>query len=644
MKKIFIIGLMVLSVLSFSSCKDWLDVNSNIDTPSSKVVKPDLRLLAMTHYLEYAYETAGMRSSFITQTITRDYVSGNAHSQLSGWAPLQGSSATLQQQLMVGCLSNVDDLIASAESEEAWHYVGAAYFIKAWGFKTLLDWFGEYPMSQALGESIIPTYDTGEQIYNQCQELMDKAIEYLSKEQPVSATPLSSGDSHWMGGDNTKWIKAAYGFKARWLNECSKKSQYYDADQILTWLDKAAQSNGDSFVSTHMNTTDDTDRNMLSDPTMTSVLFDNIGMNAYPRLCKYYTDLLENMRNSGVEDPRANKLIPMGEFNIDGTLTLMRSKGVDMLSDIRVNGQGPVLFTLKNHFQVTDPADPDGKRIIKTGWGWFNQANMLGQRSGDSVYLAMRSRGAYRYALKDNEDDTWTETVENSEGVPVERIENTGTFYTRPGAPSHYMAYPELCFIKAEVLFRKGDKSGAHTAYLNGIRAHMELMNEHLRTKKNTEISLAFGPSIRKVKNLGVTPITEEEINNYLKSKAVAQSSGELELSDIMLQKMIACSFSQVVWNDMRRYNFSAGNIGSFGVVYPGFERPYEYYNGGASPDAQRRFPDKTNKTNEDGYWFRRFMQASYETDYNAESLKAINPRYASDDIYSMPVWWDIEE
>ncbi len=33
----------------------------------------------------------------------------------------------------------------------------------------------------------------------------------------------------------------------------------------------------------------------------------------------------------------------------------------------------------------------------------------------------------------------------------------------------------------------------------------------------------------------------------------------------------MGCSIEN--WNDMRRFNFSAGNVGSFGVVYPGYDR-----------------------------------------------------------------------
>jgi hypothetical protein len=85
-------------------------------------------------------------------------------------------------------------------------------------------------------------------------------------------------------------------------------------------------------------------------------------------------------------------------------------------------------------------------------------------------------------------------------------------------------------------------------------------------------------------------------------------------------------------WNDMRRFNYSAGNIGSFGVVYRDYKRPYEFtatnVMTGTSP---------TDIT----YWMRRFNQSAHESNYNNEQLMASNPLAMQDAIWSDPVWWD---
>src|SRR5699024_11794226 len=87
------------------------------------------------------------------------------------------------------------------------------------------------PYTEALGEAITPVFDDGKTIFEGCLQDIDEAIEYFNREQPVLATPLDKGDS-WNNGDVNKWIKMCYGLKARWLNNLSKKTSIYDADEI----------------------------------------------------------------------------------------------------------------------------------------------------------------------------------------------------------------------------------------------------------------------------------------------------------------------------------------------------------------------------------------------------------------------------
>ncbi len=601
MKRIKYIGVFLLGLLVLSSCNDYLDINVDPNTASNSVASVDSRLAGMQHYFEYAYETAGLRSSLIAGTLTRTYISGNSnsHNQLCAWDPILGSTTTPYQMWFVGCAANVSDIVAKAQQEEAWNYIGAAKLINAMGFMVMVDWYGEIPYTEALGDSKSPKYDSGETVFNGCLAELDEAIKYLEMTQPATATKLAAGDG-WNGGDVQKWIKLAYGMKARWLNNLSKKSKLYDPDAILAALDKAAQSNAESSVITHYNLTTDTEVDVLiSDPLKTSILYDAIGMNTYFLPTKWYLDLLTNTftGGSGVEDPRTDKLIPSAQFNINGQLKLVRSKGVDMInSNIRLNN-GPILGVYNStlHKWTVNTTSPD--------------------RMGDSVYVNLRSQGAMYYTLV-NDDDTYRGT----DG----RIQSTGTYYTRPDAPGHLMTYPELCFIKAEVLFRKGDKNGALEAYKAGIRTHMELMNVKLSQYSSTD-------------NTSKSLIPTVQIDNFLNSAAVAQSINELTMAKIMQQKYIACSYSLQNWNDMRRFNYSAGNIGDFGVVYPDFDRPKEF-----SQSAGTKMIG-TNK-NDVRYWFRRMAQCSIERSFNADNLKASNPEATLDTIWSYPVWWDVEE
>lgn len=630
MKKIFYIISVFFTLTYFSSCKDWLDVNENPTNASDVVPTPDLRLRSIQMQFVDAYESSGTRASWITQNITKTYGTTNNDNIIKWNFPL-ASTTWPYQAWFVYTAGNLEPLIDKATSEEAWHYVGAGQLIHAWGFMLMLDLYGEMPYTEALGASITPKYDDGKTIFYGCMEMLDHAIENLSKSQPASATPLASGDI-WNGGDVQKWLRLAYGLKARWLNNLSKKS-FYDPDEVLSVLENAAQSNADNTVMRFMNTAS-TDRSAA----LASLQFGNVGSTT-TRMAKWYTDLLTNTFSGGseIQDPRATRIIPSGEFyNSAGVKEWRLSKGVDLInSNIRTSG-GPVAYEIMATKPSSTSTHPSG--LVRATEGekddpaflnrWFT-TNVTPARQGDSVYISAYSdRLDWIADFTDNMNDYYIASRYNgmSERNPAFNssrinINSTGSFYVRADAPAHLVCYHEMCFIKAEALFRKGDKGGALNAYREGIRAHMEAMNEKLKDY----------PQVR-----GKEVISGEEISDFLASAAVAQTAGDLTMAKIMQQKQIAMSFTVQNWNDMRRFNFSAPHP-QFGVVYPDFDRPSEF-------DAASAECYPSNDPNNVRYWPRRIQQCSHERNYNSENWLASNPEANERTILSYPVWWDIEE
>src|SRR4029079_13517515 len=139
-------------------------------------------------------------------------------------------------------------------------------------------------------------------------------------------------------------------------------------------------------------------------------------------------------------------------------------------------------------------------------------------------------------------------------------VGSTGSFQVRRVSDQEILTYHEMCFIKAEVYMRKGDNANAYTAYRAGIQAHLDMMQAKLNQWKGAGYATT---------NPDMASMDQTAINNYLLSNAVAQGAGTLTMSDIMLQKYVAMGISIENWNVMRRFNFSAGNVGTFGVVYP---------------------------------------------------------------------------
>lgn len=590
MKKILYTILSITLLLSTFSCsEDWLDVNVDPNNPTNTLASINGRLAWIQHHFLYGQQAAGVRSSFITQQLTATST-GTRDGMAAGWNAGTAISTTPYQFFFVAAAANFTDLEDKAIAQEAWHYVGAVRAIRAMGFMLMTDWYGEMPYTEAVSESVTPKFDDGKTIFEGCLADIDLAIENFKKAQGDGAPSLKSGDS-WNDGDVDKWLKMCYGLKARWLNNLSKKTSLYKPDEILSLIASAASSNAHSTVVNHADLVSDNVGDVLfSDPLMSSIAFNSVGMNTNIRVTKWYTDLLTNFDNKGIEDPRADKLIPWAQYN-QGQFA--RSAGVDMQSDIRIN-KGPMgtSYNAKN-----EPIVSNGRTVPAHSW-YVNTADS--ERWGDTIYVSHRGSSIGYHG---DTDDQYKAEDGN--------ILGTGTFYSRVDGPTHLVCYHEMCFIKAEILFNKGDKAGAFTAYKDGIRAHMELMNDKLKTYNETV-------------NPSKTPMDAAAITNYLNT--AIGTAANITLGKIMTQKYIAMSFMQQKWNDMRRLDFST-------TAYPGWAIPNEYFQ---NANAQTRIPL--------GKQYRRIRQVSHEINYNSENWLNSHPNAGDDDIWSYPVWWDIKE
>jgi hypothetical protein len=642
MKKIiyFILSLAFLSGLS--SCNKFLDVNIDPDNPNDLSATPDVRLPWIQHYFMYAWGTANMRTSTIAGILTQTS-STSATSMLAAWNPLQSSCTTIYQNWFLGAAVNLNPLISKAEETGSYHYIGAAYCIRAMGFLMMLDIHGEMPYTEAMTGKYNPAYDKGDVIYKGCMADLDKAIEYFSKTQEPGSTALSAGDT-WNGGDVNKWIKLCYGLKARYLLQISKKSTY-DPAAVLSALEKAPQSNADNIIMKHYNITGDATNFTVGDPYQTNTTWDAAAYGSTQRATRWYANLLTNSFTGGskVVDPRLSKLLPAMMKNIVlnasggiNSYEWTRDIGVDMMnSDIRQNS-GPLSASYANanqtlKYTIADAtaranftanlkqaytvSGNDVSVTYKKGSFYINSTNY--KRAGDTVYVNMRANSLSTSGLSATDMYFYPTT-----GILA--VAGTGTFYARPNSDSDILTFAEMCFIKAEVYLRQGKSAEALVAYKAGIQANFDRMQIKLNEWKS-------GGTV----NPDQMPMNQADITAYMASSAVVQSASALTMADVMQQKLIAMGLSMQNWNDMRRCNYGAGNIGSFGVVYRDYKRPYEFT---ATNIMTGSGP--TDLT----YWFRRFSQSTHESNYNNEQLLKSNSLAMKDAIWSDPVWWDIPE
>ena len=615
------IGVAVLGMMSLASCNDWLDVNENPNSPTNTQTQYFTRLPWCQFYLNSAYQFAGSRSIYacgwLTQTsrVNRDGCSAQ-------WEPTMSLVTTAYQWFFVGSAANYNDLYTQAEAAGAYHYMAAEKFMHAYGYMLMADLHGEMPYEEAIGakDTPSPRYDTGKTIFMGCVNELDEAIELFQKTQESGAAPLSQGDS-WAGGDVNKWIKMCYLMKARWLNHLNKKATgswkegKYDTQEILACLDKALQSNSDNVWINHNDNAGSThDVLGWDEPVDYAPLFSVQGMHNTIRATKQLVDDLENFAGNGVEDPRADKLLPWCRSrksdNSPEELTWSedgkwrRSLGVDMHTTIRTTGA------------------PYSLSYNGTTKSWFcNTQNA--ERQNDTVFVIFKSGAKGYYG---------TPSLLNRFSSANEGSQTTAMFYNRPSSPGYIAMYHEACFIRAEVLFKLGRKNEAYEWYKKGVQASIEAMNDKCKTWCAEDEDLASCPSF--------APMDQAEIDNFLNNGIGAAE--DLTLGKIMTQKQIAMFYSGELWNDMRRYDYDSN-------IFLNWEIPAEYYINAA---ALRAIPQ--------GKMWRRWAQCSHEQTYNVTQLNAIGEQvpgavtrdsngnpvtwFKADDVWSIPVWWDSDQ
>ena len=613
----------VISALSLASCSKWLDVNVDPENPTSESAEYQQLLPNIEFYMGASYQMSGKISTFITGDWMR--AAGSQQYQASIWNPTANNWQVLHpyQWFFVGAGANLGNLYDKAMADGAYHYAGVAKLFRALGFMMQTDVYGEMPYSQALGESTMPTYDTGKEIYQGCLKELDEAIALLGRAQEDGAVALSAGD-YYNNGDVDKWIKYAYLLKARWLNKLTKKGAgaivvdaegnyttlKWDATAILDALSKAQKSNADNTIIRPVDEPT-TSRDVLgwNEPVNWCEMYSIIGSNSSVFASKALFDNLTNFCGLGIEDPRADRILPWA-VSINGGNTpaevkwsgrWRRTLGVDMTSQSSpMLSGGPLRAGFK-----------DGK--------WYIDSEEE-SRLSDTLFVEQQS-----VSLAEGYNDI----IARRGGTDASMM--SGTFATRVDSPMYMGIYPEACFIAAEVYMKQGNTAQAFDSYKEGVKASMELMNEKLPEWPAKYDFISDCPSF--------ATITASEINNFINN--ALGSASDLTMGKIMTQKRIALMFMPEVWNDMRRYDFDKSIF--FGWDVPAYHA--------LSASGMDKIPA--------GKFWRRVQQCSHEINYNATNLQAISERiqYYADginmtaaswnaavDVWTIPVWWDTDK
>ncbi len=229
----------ITTALFLAGCEGFLDIN---DDPNNPTEAPPQGLMT-----NVTYETA--QNMYRMGSVTSYYV------QYLG-SPNQASATDVHEAVSYGnqwfrlydVMTDLTDLEDLAEEEGATEYVGIAKILKAVNLATLVDAWGDAPYSDAFfAETLNPTYDSQEALYDEVFTLLDDGLTALQQ----SNSTISTGSEDFIyDGDIAKWERLAYMLQARYLNHFSKQSSY-DPEAVLAALDNGFTGNDDDAQVTY---------------------------------------------------------------------------------------------------------------------------------------------------------------------------------------------------------------------------------------------------------------------------------------------------------------------------------------------------------------------------------------------------------
>ena len=296
MKRIYI-AILTVCLITASSCKKYLDVNTNPNAPQS--VTANLYLSPMLHWMATSPQFDGRFIGRYTQNWTLNTTNSTWDRQ--GYDPSSDTGAQLWRDVYWTFGQNLTDMITKADAEKRWDLLGVGYILKAWGWQSLTDIHGEIIIKEAVDPTKIAfNYDTQEFAYQEVQRLLNLAITNLQRtDGAVNAAFLGKTDIIYKG-DRQKWLKFAYGMLAINLSHFSNKASLYKPDEVIAAIDKSFASNSDDALLAYTGLLND-DRSFIG-PTRAN----------FPsyRQTLFALGLLNGTgRFTGVDDPRKTRML-----------------------------------------------------------------------------------------------------------------------------------------------------------------------------------------------------------------------------------------------------------------------------------------------------------------------------------------------
>ena len=245
MKKIFIYSAFTIMAL-FTSCSDYLDVNTDPNNPTE--VDPSLVLPSAEAQIAGVLNGYyGVLGGIWSQHWTQSHVASQYRNE-DAYGLTKSDYNVAWRELYSDVLIDLSVIRKSAEETENWNAYLQATSLMAYTYQVLADFYGQIPFSEALlgNEGINePVFDSGQDVYDGLIVMLDEALskDFAGEGNTWIQTDFVFGDMG-LDGQIDSWIRFANTLKLKiYLRQTEARSTV--AQEGITKI-----LNGESLLTT----------------------------------------------------------------------------------------------------------------------------------------------------------------------------------------------------------------------------------------------------------------------------------------------------------------------------------------------------------------------------------------------------------
>lgn len=227
MKKL-ILYLFLISFISMS-CEDWLDVNTDPNTPSevsNELILPAAEASIATRLGGNMFNFGGFFAQYWTQA-----PEANQYNKIDNYDLTAPFLSTDYTELYAGALNDLEKIRTQAQVEGNSAYFFVATVLRAYTFQMWVDMVDDVPYSEALQgvENKFPVYDSGLDVYKGILSEIDESLALLDESHYLGAS------DYLFDGDLKEWKAFANSLKLKIYMRASYAVDY--SEEIKTLID-----------------------------------------------------------------------------------------------------------------------------------------------------------------------------------------------------------------------------------------------------------------------------------------------------------------------------------------------------------------------------------------------------------------------